>query len=332
MRILKALGFALGVLAVAGGGTLLVLRAVEGHWPWVTPRPPDPEFVPERHILPQEPFEHFSVVPAAQVKEEIDPAELVLGVTVGGKSRAYPLNRLSDMPERKVVNDTLGGQAIAATWCDACHSAIVYSRVIEGRTLTLAVAGQLWRDSMVLYDRETGTRWSQLAGEAKVGPLQGTRLRRLPSVVTDWASWRLRHPAGSVLLLPTRGREFRRDFYRNLADYVLGIDEGGAARAWGLDVLRQKGAVNDEWNGRPVVAVFDPASSTAALYERTLPTGVLTFRSDGTQVLDEQGGTWDAVTGTAQAGPHRGQRLRRLPAILATRKAWDAFHPPGASP
>ncbi len=41
--------------------------------------------------------------------------ELVIGVTVNGQSRAYPINQLTG-PRREIINDTLGGTAIAATW------------------------------------------------------------------------------------------------------------------------------------------------------------------------------------------------------------------------
>jgi len=204
----------------------------------------------------------------------------------------------------------------------------VYAREVEGRTLNLAIAGQLWKDGMMLYSQETKTQWVQLSGEAKRGPLKGKRLRIVPSVVTDWESWRRRYPSGSVLLLPLGRREFRRDFYHHPEDFVLGIGDGRAAKAWGLEVLRQRSVLNDQWDDRPVLVVFHAASSTAALYERTLPTGVLTFRSAGDKVVDEQGGSvWDPVTGEAESGPLRGRRLPRLPAILAKRQAWHACHP-----
>ena len=41
--------------------------------------------------------------------------ELVLGVVVGNEARAYPINTLTG-PRREIINDQLGGQAIAATW------------------------------------------------------------------------------------------------------------------------------------------------------------------------------------------------------------------------
>ena len=41
--------------------------------------------------------------------------ELVIGVAVSGEARAYPINQLTG-PRREIINDTLGGTAIAATW------------------------------------------------------------------------------------------------------------------------------------------------------------------------------------------------------------------------
>ena len=57
----------------------------------------------------------FPIVPVDEAERKLDPAELVLGVTVGGESRAYPINALTG-PHREIINDQLGGQAIAATW------------------------------------------------------------------------------------------------------------------------------------------------------------------------------------------------------------------------
>jgi hypothetical protein len=41
--------------------------------------------------------------------------ELVLGVVIEGAARAYPVN-LMWKPENEVLNDRLGGAALAATW------------------------------------------------------------------------------------------------------------------------------------------------------------------------------------------------------------------------
>ena len=44
---------------------------------------------------------------------QMKPLERVMGVSINGESRAYPLNLLS---RHEIVNDTVGGKAIAVTW------------------------------------------------------------------------------------------------------------------------------------------------------------------------------------------------------------------------
>ena len=50
---------------------------------------------------------------AQESQPQMDDGERVLGVSINGESRAYPLNLLS---RHEIVNDTVGGQAIAVTW------------------------------------------------------------------------------------------------------------------------------------------------------------------------------------------------------------------------
>jgi len=74
------------------------------------------EFRPQTVI--QRPFPAItqpSVMTAEQAASRIKPSELVLGVAVGDEARAYPINMLTG-PSREIINDTLGGTAIAATW------------------------------------------------------------------------------------------------------------------------------------------------------------------------------------------------------------------------
>jgi hypothetical protein len=52
---------------------------------------------------------------AADMATRVNDADLVLGVVVGDAARAYPINMLTG-PSREIINDTLGGRAIAATW------------------------------------------------------------------------------------------------------------------------------------------------------------------------------------------------------------------------
>ena len=72
------------------------------------------EFKPQRVIAQRFP----AIVDAKFIKgrkADIEDNELVLGVYLNGKARAYPINMLT-RPTREIINDKLGGKAIAATW------------------------------------------------------------------------------------------------------------------------------------------------------------------------------------------------------------------------
>jgi len=49
----------------------------------------------------------------AEALAQMEPSERVLGVSINGDHRAYPLNLLS---RHEIVNDTVGGKPITVTW------------------------------------------------------------------------------------------------------------------------------------------------------------------------------------------------------------------------
>ena len=73
------------------------------------------EFRPRTVIAPRRAITTPPVIEAADVTDEVHGNELVLGVVVDGEARAYPINMLTG-PSREIINDTLRGAAIAATW------------------------------------------------------------------------------------------------------------------------------------------------------------------------------------------------------------------------
>ncbi len=103
--------------ACLSGSLLLVfLISWVGYGQQATDRkPPRDEYRPRRLLRPQPPITHFQLKSADEIGNTLNPAELVVGVTVGDESRAYPLNMLSG-PHREIINDTLGERPIAATW------------------------------------------------------------------------------------------------------------------------------------------------------------------------------------------------------------------------
>ena len=124
------------------------------------------------------------------------PWEPILGVRLGTERRGYPLGLLD---RYEVVNDEAQGIPYVVTRCPLAQVAAVYERELDGRTLTFVNSGALWRDTLVMQDRETGSLWSVATGRAIFGPLAGRRLRPVPAILTTSRAWTEAHPRARYL-------------------------------------------------------------------------------------------------------------------------------------
>jgi hypothetical protein len=204
----------------------------------------------------------------------------------------------------------------------------VYARDVDARTLTFGTLILRWNRNFVMYDKETGSLWSQNLGEAMQGPLRGKRLEPIPSVLTTWKIWSREHPDGTVVVLKPTFKRNAKEFYQAPEQFVLGIAQDGKAKAWGLARLAKDQVVNDTFAGRPVVVLCDPISLTARLYVPEADGRPLTFEAKGGLIRDrETGSTWDPVTGEAVDGPLKTHHLRPLTAIISKRHHWQLAHP-----
>jgi hypothetical protein len=188
----------------------------------------------------------------------------------------------------------------------------------------------LWNRSLVMRDVETGSLWSHLLGRCMAGDLMGTELKILPSVMTTWEDWRDRHPNTSVLNLSRTAEEFDREVYSRAERFVFGIRFRGKTKAYPLDVLAENPLIQETFNDRELVVVFDSDSTRTAAYERRLDDQVLDFGSElkeGKLVDKETGSHWDPWTGKALSGPSEGTQLARVNGIISYRRAWQTFYP-----
>lgn len=131
---------------------------------------------------------------AARRGKYLVPDDRVIGVSLGGEARAYPVRVLE---WHEIVNDEVGGLPIAVTWHPLCESLGVFERTVDGRTVELAVSGLVWSSNLLMYDRGgegDASLWSQLLGRAVAGPAVGARLTRLPASLLRWDEWLRLHP------------------------------------------------------------------------------------------------------------------------------------------
>jgi len=128
---------------------------------------------------------------------DVKPNEPVIGLEIGGDARAYPLRILI---WHEIVNDTVGGEPVAVTYCPLCNSAVVFKREVKGETTTFGTTGKLRNSDLVMYDRLTESWWQQFTGKAIVGEMTGTQLDILPARLESLAQFRERHPGGQILV------------------------------------------------------------------------------------------------------------------------------------
>jgi hypothetical protein len=295
---------------------------------------------PTNRVTRNEPaFLPLANCPTASVRDagnDVLDAEFVLGVEINGEARAYPLNMLAT-PDRHVINDTLGGEPIAVTWCGIYRSPAVFARRVPGRLLTFVTGGKLFRENLIIRDVETGSEWSQLLGDAIAGPLRGERLEMRSATWTDWGTWRVKYPETTALKLSRVSQEYVHDQSysrsgrerRRFASLQWGMVRGDRVRSWPLAELAWQPLVNEEFAKQSLLILFDTWSSTVTAFDRRLDGKELTFRFERRTALtdDQTGSVWDPVTGQALHGQLKGRRLAPVAGVTSEVRGWRLFHP-----
>jgi hypothetical protein len=259
----------------------------------------------------------------------------VIGVEIDGAERAYAINMMGT-PETEVLNDTLHGQPILASFCNQCQTALVYSRQVAHHTLTFFLSGELIHDNMVMEDVETGSKWSQLDGEAIEGPLTGEKLEQLAATWTDWKTWHESHPATTVPRLARSAENYKHhELYSNFLPersfffkLQWGLAIRGKARSWPYARLAEQPVINERFGDRRLLIVFDRKTSTPTAFDRHVDGLDLTFRlcADGL-TDDDTHSQWDPISGRAVSGPMKGCRLTPVPGTISLEWAWRRFFP-----
>jgi len=270
----------------------------------------------------------------------LEDGDLVMGYASGDEAFAYPINILNF---HEMVNDKIGGAPVLVTYCPLCFSGAVFSREVNGETLTFGNTSALYQSDLVMYDHQTGSYWFQVAGEAVVGTLTGSRLKLLPSSTMPWAEWKALYPDTMLITGVEGGLEtlFARSQYGNdssggyqdfinsgrfafpvdedkldgrlsAGEIVLTVENGGGATAFPLEVTGD-GAVNAEVGGEPVVVFTGSEGRSVAAYSRVLDGRTLTFDRSGERLFADQetGSTWD-LAGRSVDGPLAGSSLERV--------------------
>jgi len=269
------------------------------------------------------------------------PTERVIGISIDGEARAYPLSSF-----REVVNDTINGKPVLVTWCPLCGTPIVFERSVDGEAVEFGVSGKLHHNDLVLYDRETFTLWQQLTGEAIVGPRVPDELTMIPADLVSLSDWRERHPETLVLqggdatrstgkMLPYEDKLHGSSDHgngkpdRRLDSYavIFGLEIGEQAKAYPEKAMRGR-LVEDSLAGTPILVVGFPDTNFVQAFrapsDAAAADGALRFTVEGMEIHARDGRRWDAQGRALTAGA---EDLERLITRRSYWFAWAAFHP-----
>jgi uncharacterized protein DUF3179 len=205
--------------------------------------------------------------------------------------------------------------------------------------------------NFVMQDAETGTWWQQVSGEAILGPLKGRQLTLVPFDHLTFAAWLEETPDGRVLApdaaIAAANRYARADWEARMQStpapraandarlparsLVIGIEAGGAARAYPLAGLQRSGVVLDTLGSTPLAIVRGPDGRSTRVFDRTIDGQTLELVAkvgeSPFRLADLTTGSEWNFAGVAISGPLEGRRLGRVPFLEEYWFDWQTYHP-----
>jgi len=268
----------------------------------------------------------------------IKPDQLVLGVEINGKSKAYPVQLIGYHHQ---VRDTLNGKELMITYCTVCRTGRVFSPMVNGKLETFRLVGMDHFNAM-FEDSTTQTWWRQVNGEAIVGPLKGAALREIPSAQMSLRAWLEQYPETKIMQPDTTFNER----YENLKDYdrgksdsdllkkdslswqkkswIVGVQIGMNARAYDWEELLKRRVVNDTLNKTPILVTLENDSLSFHVWNRD--TLSFDLSPDSLLVDNQTKSVWN-WNGRAVSGPLAGSKLPVIQSYQEFWHSWKTFRP-----
>ncbi len=279
------------------------------------------------------------------------PTDLVLGIKIGDEIRGYP-HPILDWHE--IINDKIGDDAFAVTYCPLTGTGIGWGRVLDGQETTFGVSGLIYNSNLIPYDRGSNSNWSQMRNDCVNGQFEGSPAEYFHLVEMEWTTWKEMYPDASVLSRYTgHSRSYGEYPYGNYKtdneymlfpllpddlrlerkERVLGVILDGEAKVYRFAAFNEQviDVVQDQFKGMNLVVVGSNAKNFMVAYNRLAPDGVLldfTPIQNGQDAImeDQEGNQWN-IFGEAVSGPRQGQSLNRPVNYMGYWLAWGAFYP-----
>ena len=271
-----------------------------------------------------------------------DKNKLVIGVTINGEAKAYPIQLIGYHHQ---VMDTIGNTPVMITYCTVCRTGRVFSPFINGKMESFRLVGMDHFNAM-FEDATTKSWWRQATGKAIAGKLKGMALKELASKQLTLEAWLREYPRSYIMQPDT---SFKKD-YEDLANYdngtiksalekrdsaswkpkswVIGVIHNYAAKAYDWNDLVKNKVINDSIEDLPVMLIIEKDTASFHVFDRRVSSTLLIFQKSDNDLLMDQNthSTWSA-DGVCIEGPLKGERLKPVQSYQEFWHSWSTFHP-----
>lgn len=158
---------------------------------------PDPAIVAKGEYAPADWEQRINRLPVATRLQDatLPSRELVVGVTVNGSARAYPLSLLK---QQNPIVDEVGSTPIIVVLGHDGKSVRAFETTINGKKTEFYLRPDA--SPLHLVDASSKSEWD-FTGTAVNGPLKGKRLRKVYVLLDFWFDWKTYNPQTSVYKL-----------------------------------------------------------------------------------------------------------------------------------
>ena len=263
----------------------------------------------------------------------VDSNRLVLGVSINGEAKAYPIQFLG---YHHHILDTIGGKPVLVTYCTVCRTGRVFEPVVNGKKEKFRLVGMDHFNAM-LEDASTKSWWRQVNGEAIAGKLKGQKLPEVFSTQTSLASWLLLNPNSLIMqadpaFIKSYDSTFKYEAGKSKSkltgtdslswkdkSWVIGVKAGNERKAYDWNQLLKERVIHDKIEKTSLVLVLATDDKSFFAFEN--PADTKFSVNNDTIVFNNKHFTMNGK------GIDTSFSLKSLPAYQEFWHSWRTFNP-----